>query len=705
MLRVSRRRKMRIAFAFATVGISAQEASAQVPASPNTKLPAVNVMADDDSDAPSKKVNAPAAAQQVSTPAVSNSSGSSATADSSDIAVSPTGTPEPVDQIGSSVTVITAKEIAAQQRRTLPDVLKMVPGLNIVQTGGPGGQTSVFMRGTNSNHTKILIDGIDVSDPTTPNRTFDLGQMLAMDIERVEVLRGPQSGLYGADALGGVILIYTKRGYGPPKTTAMIEGGSFGTFNQAASISGGTNKYNYYFNVSHFRADDIPVTPENLLLPGEQRHSNRYDNWTYSSKVGVDITKDVTVNLVARYTDGTLHYTGDAYDPFTNTSYPAPYQSGSDVDDFYSRSEVVWRTFSNLTNYFGINYSNSQTDNIDHVNLTGNSYYQGDRVKYDWRNVWNLAPGYTLLTGAEHQIEQFDGRQINEVFSGGGSSYEGQRTFAEEWNNGIYTELQAEVIRNLFVAANVRYDDNENFGGHTTWRVAPAYVIESTGTKIKGSIGTGFKAPSLSQRFQDYPAYFFYGNPDLKPEENTGYDVGFEQAIFGGRAQFGATYFRNDITDLIESTYDPTTFVSTYANVGKAKTDGVEAFISADLTKDLRIRADYTYTQATNEDTGGWLLRRPHNKASVTLGWTPTDKLLLTGAVLYYGDSLDINRATFENEILPSFTVVNVAADYKLTDNMSIYGRIDNLFDEHYEILDGFLATGIGAYGGIRFTN
>ncbi|HML27394.1 MAG TPA: TonB-dependent receptor [Hyphomicrobium sp.] len=696
---------MQIAIAFATLGVSTESAKAQVPSSLNTELPAVNVGTDDDNGSLTKKGKASTWAQQVSTPVASSSRDSATTAVSPDIAISPTGTPEPVDQIGSSVTIITSKEIAAQQRRTLPDVLKMVPGLNIVQTGGPGGQTSVFIRGTNSNHSKILIDGIDVSDPSTPNRTFDLGQMLAMDIERVEVLRGPQSGLYGADALGGVILIYTKKGYGPPKATAMIEGGSFGTFNQATSIGGGTDRYNYYVNISHYRADDIPVTPNNLLLPGEQSHANRYDNWTYSSRVGVEIAKDVTINFVARYTDGTLRYTGDAYDPITNTSHPSPYQSGSDVDDFYSRSEVVWRTFGNLTNYFGINYSNSQTDNIDQVKLSGNSYYQGDRVKYDWRSVWNIAPGYTLVTGAEHQIEQFDGRQINVINSGGDVSDGRQHTFAQEWNNGAYTELQGEVIHNLFVAANVRYDDNENFGGHTTWRAAPVYAIESTGTKIKGSIGTGFKAPSLSQRFQDYPAYFFYGNPALKPEENTGYDVGFEQAIFSDRAQFGATYFRNDITDLIESVYDPTTFVSTYANVGRAETDGVEAFVSADLSKDLRLRADYTYTQATNEETGAWLLRRPHNKASVTLDWRPTNKLLVTGAVLYYGDSLDINRATFKNEILASFTVVNVAADYKLTDNISIYGRIDNLLDEHYEIPDGYLATGIGAYGGIRFTN
>src|SRR5262245_19074973 len=156
------------------------------------------------------------------------------------IVVSPTGIPTPAGQVGSSVSVVTAADIERDQRRTVPDVLQTIPGLNVVQVGGPGGQTSVFMRGTNSNHVKVLIDGIDVSDPSNPQRTFDFGHLQTWDIERIEVLRGPQSGLYGADAIGGVIYITTKKGEGPPKARAMVEGGSFETFNQAAGVSGST---------------------------------------------------------------------------------------------------------------------------------------------------------------------------------------------------------------------------------------------------------------------------------------------------------------------------------------------------------------------------------------------------------------------------------------------------------------------------------
>src|SRR5579864_5252021 len=193
-----------------------------------------------------------------------------------DVATSPTTIPTPVDQIASSVTIITAEDLERDQRRTIPDALNAVPGLNVVQSGGVGGQTAIFMRGTNSNHVKVLIDGIDVGDPSTPNGAFDFAHLLTGDVERIEVLRGPQSGLYGSDAIGGVISITTKKGEGPPKVTATLEGGSFGTFNQATGLSGSHGEFNYAFNVLHLRADSIPVTPPDLLAPGEKANNNNY---------------------------------------------------------------------------------------------------------------------------------------------------------------------------------------------------------------------------------------------------------------------------------------------------------------------------------------------------------------------------------------------------------------------------------------------
>lgn len=640
-----------------------------------------------------KRKKAPAAAQQSSTPHKSETSAPASNADpvrapdTSDVAAAPTTVTTPVDQIASSVTVITSKEIEAKQYRTVPQALQSVPGLNIVATGGPGGQTSIFMRGTNSNHTKVLIDGIEISDPSNVNRSADLGQLLTTDIDRIEILRGPQSGLYGADAVGGVVAIYTKKGEGPPKLTAFVEGGSFGTFNQGAGARGSTGKFNYAFNIAHVRADETPVTPLEFTPPGGRRFDNSYDNWTYATKLGYEISPNIEVNAVARYTESSLFFT-NGFGPFTND-----YQTRTDVAQFFGRGEVVVTNFGGrLKSYFGVNYTDIDNETSVPPGIFDlESYNDGERVKYDWRSVLQVAKGHTVVVGAEHLTDQTDtDNNFGDPFS------------AEEWNRAAFAELQSEVFRNMFFVANIRHDQNETFGDHTTWRIAPAYIFESTGTKLKGSVGTAFKAPTLAQRFQDFPDpdFPFFGNPNLRPEESKGYDAGFEQSLLADKFRFGATYFYNDITDLIVSG------LNTNINVGQARTEGVEVFAAADVSDDLRIRADYTYTEAEDELTGLPLLRRPRDKASLSAGWTPFDSLLLTGTILYVGEATDIRREAFSTRVtLPDFTLVNVAADYRLNDNMSLYGRIDNLFDRQYENPDGFEQTGIGAYVGVRFNN
>ena len=251
------------------------------------------------------------------------------------VVITATRIPTPQLELASSVTVVTAEQIEARQERTFADVLKDIPGLNVVQTGGPGGVTSVFMRGTNSNHTKVLIDGIDVGDPSNATGAYDFGQLLTQDIERVEVLRGPQSGLYGSDAIGGVINVITKAGSGPLKASALLEGGSFDTFNQAGGVSGSQDAFHYAANVAHFHSGSTPVTPLDLLQPGETRNNDYYDNFTASTKLGFDVTQDFDLGLVARYTNTHLRTTGDTFDPVTFASFPAPEQTAATSDQYY----------------------------------------------------------------------------------------------------------------------------------------------------------------------------------------------------------------------------------------------------------------------------------------------------------------------------------------------------------------------------------
>lgn len=599
----------------------------------------------------------------------------------SEVVVSPTGVVTQSENVASSVTVITAKDIERDQRRTVADALRTVPGLNIVQTGAVGGQTSVFMRGTNSNHVKVLVDGIDVSDPSVVTGAFDFGHLIAADIERIEVLRGPQSGLYGANSLGGVISIITKKGEGPPRATAYLEGGSFGTFNQQAGLSGGNGRLSYAFNVGHVRSTDTPVTPPELIAPGQKLKNDFYDNWTYSAKIGADLTKNFTLNFVGRYTDATKLFTSGFAFPLDDE------RSSIGVQQYFGRAEAVTTLFGGAwKNYFSVARTNLHSVNTSPGPFGGTSINDGDRLKTDWRNVVTVAPGQTVIVGLERTVETMNSIAAFSSLQAG------------EWNNAGYVEFQSKIGRNVFLALNGRYDENETFGSHATYRFAPAFIVPGTDTKLKASVGTGFRAPSLNERF--FQSAFFNGNPNLKPEESVGWDVGFEQPLLQEKVRFGLTYFHNDIKNLINS---PAPFV-TYENVDVATTWGFESFVSMVVTRDLSLRADYTFTRAFNELTGEELLRRPRHKASMTASWAPTQALSLSGTVLYTGTWMDNDRFFTSPTAFQTnpYTIVNIAGSYKVNNNVSLFARVDNLLDVKYQDPTGFLRPGLGVFAGVR---
>ncbi len=623
------------------------------------------------------------------------------------VVVSPTTVPTPTEQSASSVTVITGADIESQQWRTVPDTLMAVPGLNVVQAGPPGGQTSIFIRGTNSNHVKVLIDGVDVSDPSSPNQSFDFGQLLTGDIARIEILRGPQSGLYGSDAIGGVISITTKNGEGPPKVTATMEGGSFATFNQRAGLSGSQNNFNYVFNIQHFSSTQTPVTPLNALAPGEQKINDSYNNWTYSTKLGANLTDNFTVNFVGRYTDSRLGFTGEDYVDFFPPA-PEALQSTQVDHQFYGRGEAVWSLFEGrFKNVFGVNYTNSWSWNLDPNPDSFNAppavapptTNLGQRTQYDWRGEARVVQGQILVFGLEDKAKSLWTNSTG-AFNAFGT-YTPMTTTAQTGDKAGWIELQSAFVDRFFAVSNIRYDDNESFGPHATWRVAPAFIVPWTDTKLKATYGTGFKAPTLTELYVNNPSFMVVGNPNLLPETSKGYDVGFEQPLLHDQLRFGATYFHNDIANLIEGTTDPTTFVSTYVNVGQATTQGVEAFAALALSSRVNLRADYTYTEARDDLTGLELLRRPKNKASLTALWKATDRLTVTAQVLYAGPWLDYNRSGTAELMAPGYTLVNLAANYAATERVTVFARINNVLNQQYEDPLGFLRPGFGIYGGL----
>jgi vitamin B12 transporter len=660
-------------------------ANAQQSASPNL-LPPIEVSPPKNADtrAPptdrntnSRRVVAAPARQ---TPADAPPAG---TPDSAPTVVSPTAIVTPANQVASSFTAITAQDIATQQLRTVPDVLSTVPGLNMVQTGGPGGQTSVFMRGTNSNHTKVLLDGIDVSDPSNVNGAFDFAHLLTADIAQLEVLRGPQSGLYGSDAIGGVVSIITQKGEGPARWTASSEAGSFGTFNQSVGVSGSQDNYNYALSVAHVHASDVPVTPLQLLPPGQQAIGNNYDNMTYSTKTGINLSDSLALNSVLRYTEATLLFTGD------NNNFPSSpnaEQSNHTVHQFFGREEAVWSLFDGrVKNYFGVNFTNYWNSDMAPGDQ-GATITTGDRIKYDWHSVTEVVSGTNLIVGAERETFELQTPTLA----------------AQNGNQAGFVELQTEYAKRFFLTANIREDNNDQFGDHMTYRIAPAVILPFTETKIKASYGTGFKAPTLSQLYQNFPDFGFFANPNLKPEQSRGVDVGFEQPLFNDRIRFGSTYFRNSITDLIDFN---STFTSNI-NIGNAITEGTESFITASIIDRVKVRADYTVTRAVNTDTGLQLERRPKEKFSVTTIWNPIDPLTFSATVLRVSDFIDVSRdGTQTGIIAPGYTIVNLTTNYAINDQLKVFGRIDNLFNVHYQNPTGFLAPGFGVFGGVRFAS
>ncbi len=601
------------------------------------------------------------------------------------LVVSATLLPTPEDELGSSVTVITDADIERLQARTLPEVLEDVPGINVVETGGPGGQTSVFMRGTNSNHVKVLVDGIDVSDPSSPNAAFDFSQFLASDIARVEVLRGPQSGLYGSDAIGGVIDIITKKGSGPLQLHGSLEGGSFDTFNQTAGLSGSEGRFNYVFDFAHFHAGDVQVTPKDLVPPGRDSHGDWNDTKSYSTRLGADVTDNFDLGFVMHYVTSDLHSTSDDF------LGPEALPSESTNNELFTRGTAHLVLFDGVFEQTaGVGYTAYRRryydPNASDLAAGGDpAFYRGDRLKFNWQGNIKVATGETVTLGAEHQLDQL---------------YDSGPLFAQMSNNAGFVQLQSSFAERYFNAVSARYDDNSRFGAKPTFRDAPALLIPETGTKLKGSVGTGFKAPSLDELFDNYPAYGFFANPDLKPETSLGYDLGFEQSFLKKSLRFGATYFHNDIRNLIDTN---ATFTS-YVNVGRATTYGVESFLAYQPLKELGFRADYTYTYAEDDTLHEELERRPKNKASLTGTWHATEAASLSATALYTGAWIDVNRAgTAAGLRAGGYTVVNLTASYDLGHGVTAFARVDNALDRHYQNPVGFEQPSLGVFAGLRY--
>lgn len=606
--------------------------------------------------------------------------------DVTEVVVSATRIETPRKKVGSSITVITAKEMDQRQDKTVAEAIETVAGLDKIQTGGLGSNTSVFMRGANSEHTLVLIDGIEANNPISPTRAFNFADMSTDNIERIEILRGPQSTLYGSDAMGGVINIITKKGKGAPKVKVSSEAGSYDTYIEQGDLSGGGEMFDFSLGAS--RTDSNGISSAGAKYGNNEDDS--YDNTSFSARVGVKPSEILGANLFARYNDGRSNIDNSGGVGGDDPNRLLENEQG------FVRGEINLDLFEKrLAQKYGISYSDQEfSDNNDPDILNPldilRSDYSGSLLKLDLQNSYKLNDAITFLFGVETEEEKGN----SHFFSDGAfGPFESDFPEESERTDGYYGETHLGFADSFFSTLGLRADHHSVFGSEVTWRVAPTYLIKSTDTKLSTSVGTGYKTPSLFQ------LYSSFGSRDLEPEESIGVDAGVEQKVLEN-ALVGVTFFWNKFDDLIS--FDPNTFL--FENISEAKTKGLEIFGEFDLTEELGAGVNVTLLDTEDESTGDDLLRRADNKVGAFVNYQFIEGGNVRVDLLQVGNREDNNFSTFpaSRVELGSYAVVNVAATYEVNEHLELFARVDNLFDKEYEEVYGFGTLGVAGYGGIR---
>ena len=589
--------------------------------------------------------------------------------DPREVVVTATRVETPIEETGSSVTVLSADDLARTQTRTVADALRQVPGVAVTRTGGPGQSSFVRLRGTPPGFTQVMVDGMKINDPAGIGTLYDFGNFNVDNVERIEILRGPQSTLYGSDAMAGVINIITRKGEGAPSSYVDVEGGSYETWRIGAGSSGEIDRFNYSVSVSHFDTDGIPATDAFSERDG-------YRNQTFSTRLGYQLTDDASVSLFARYIDSDIDY-----DSVDASFMPSP-EGKIEKEELFVRGETEVLLLDGLWEQkVGIGHSRLRRDFLESPGLPDQSF-DGDVTQADWQHNLYWSELHTFTLGADW--ERNEAKTTDNP--------------AEDMHTlGFFAQDRISVGERWFTTLGVRLDDNNEFGSETTYRAASAYHVQEWGSKLKASYGTGFKAPSLFELFAESP--FVVGNPNLDAQTSRGWDVGVEQEIVGELLSAGVTYFEIKFDDLIEWTPGADEMSpGTYRNVDSAKTQGVEAFLASRWADYLSARVDYTHLDG-DKTTGAFALQRPSDRFVGRVTVYPLAPLSVTLLGEYVGARDDVGDVR-----LDAYTLVHLAAAYELSDRWTVYGRVENLFDESYEEAAGYNTPGVAGYGGVRAT-
>lgn len=594
------------------------------------------------------------------------------------------------EEVGSSNTVVSGETIESQQQAYLEDVLREVPGIAVNQTGSFGAQSQVFIRGGESNHTLVLVDGIDISDAT--NGEFDFSSLLANDIDRVEVVRGPQSGLYGSNALAGVINVITKGGDGP-LFDGSVEYGAYDSKSARAGVSLG-DRDNFvtasgiYRETGGFSSAAIGTEPD-----GDR-------NLTGYLRAGARLGSIGRIDGSFRYVD--KHTETDGFDFFGG-----PLQ-GLAVDDDSYADTTAWSGGTALTldpveHWQGVlsaSYNSSRMIG-GYGGMPGFGDH-GSRLKLAAKSTVDfttpaLANASHTLTGfLEYKRERFRNPY----------PFDPSQAAARKRNLwGYGAEYRLGLFDSLFLSGTLRHDDNDDFRDDTTFSLAGSWVIRSSGTRLHSSYGTGVTNPTFYEQFGFVPGQFT-GNPNLHPEKAKGWDIGAEQRLFDGKLLVDLTYFHSVLTDEIVSV-----FPTVVNDAGRSRRDGVEATAQLRLGP-VSVNGSYTSLHATDPD-GTREVRRPTNRASleVATSFGPERRGNIAAGAIYNGRMLDYDYRNFfgngflvEKSPLSSYTLARLSASYRISDRIELFGRLENAFDQTYQEAISYATPGRAAYGGVRVT-
>ncbi len=608
--------------------------------------------------------------------------------------------PVPLMAAGSSVSVIGREDIEARQSVFAVDLLKDVPGFTVSRSGSIGSQTQVRVRGAEANQVLVLIDGIEANDPAG-NDEFAFQDLTTWDVERIEVVRGPQSALWGSDALSGVVNVITRKPTEDFAAEGFAEAGSFDTMAFGARIGGAVLGARAGLSLSRLDSGG-----DNNSRTGDE--NDGYENTTATLTLAGDPIDNLDLEFIGRYTTTDKAFDGT---DFVSTGLPTDSGDETAVDLGYFRAGgTLALADGRWTQRLRAAWTTTDTENSNEFGANGAT--DADKYGIYYQTTWQFSrpapdmPGNSVTLALDREHQQFDQTATASPFGDPNQSQEMDNTAA-------VLELLLTPFERTSLSLSGRYDDNSDFDDVGTFRATTAWAARSTATRLHASLGTGQKAPTFIERYGFFPDQFI-GNPDLKPEKSTGWEVGVEQPLWNDRISLGATYFREDLEDEIDGfAFDPDTFLFTAENLdGRSKRRGVEVSARARVTDTLRFSGSYTYTDATQPDplTGEDTqeIRRPRHGASLNADWALLDgKADVNLNLTYVGDRND----TFF-EVAPPFGVqtidldayylASLAASYELTRQASVYARVENLLDEQYEDVYGYNTPGVGAYAGIR---